>query len=196
MSMPYDDTLSVPDDILLQRYVAGDRSAAHTLTTRLTPVVFAQAYRALGNQADAEDVAQDALMRLWRHAPDWRMGEAKVTTWLYRVTANLCTDKLRKRVRSGPPLDEIAEPADPAPSVETTLQNRARRTALEDALDELPERQREAVVLRHLEELNNPDIASRLDISVEAVESLLSRGKRALKSALASRKGSLGYEND
>ncbi|MEO9862351.1 sigma factor-like helix-turn-helix DNA-binding protein, partial [Yoonia sp.] len=57
-------------------------------------------------------------------------------------------------------------------------------------------RQREAVVLRHLEELNNPDIASRLDISVEAVESLLSRGKRALKSALASRKGSLGYEND
>ena len=193
---------------MLQRYVAGDCSAARMLTARLTPVVYSQAYRGLGNQADAEDVTQEALLRLWRHAPDWRMGEAKVTTWLYRVTANLCTDKLRKRVRSGPSLDEIAEPADPTPSVETTLQNDARQTALEqisalrkqiaaleDALDELPERQREAVVLRHIEGLNNPDIANRLDVSVEAVESLLARGKRALKSALAGKKDALGYEN-
>ncbi|MEO9515557.1 MAG: RNA polymerase sigma factor [Paracoccaceae bacterium] len=195
MSMPYDTVSNAPDDVLLQRYAAGDRSAARMLTARLTPVVFAQAYRGLGNQADAEDVTQDALMRLWRHAPDWRMGEAKVTTWLYRVTANLCTDKLRKRIRSGPSLDEIAEPADPTPSVETTLQNVSRQKALEDALDELPERQREAVVLRHIEGLNNPDIANRLDVSVEAVESLLARGKRALKSALAGKKDALGYEN-
>ena len=165
------------------------------LTARLTPVVFAQAFRGLGNQADAEDVTQEALMRLWRHAPEWRMGEAKVTTWLYRVTANLCTDKLRKRVRSGPSLDEIAEPADPTPSVEATMQNDARQTALEGALGELPERQREAVVLRHIEGLNNPDIADRLEVSVEAVESLLARGKRALKSALAGKKDALGYEN-
>ncbi|MEP3635633.1 MAG: RNA polymerase sigma factor [Paracoccaceae bacterium] len=195
MSMPYDTVSNVPDDVLLQRYAAGDRSAARMLTARLTPVVFAQAYRGLGNQADAEDVTQDALMRLWRQASDWRMGEAKVTTWLYRVTANLCTDKLRKRMRSGPSLDEIAEPADPTPSVETTLQNISRQKALEDALGELPERQREAVVLRHIEGLNNPDIANRLDVSVEAVESLLARGKRALKSALAGKKDALGYEN-
>ncbi|MEP6017868.1 MAG: RNA polymerase sigma factor [Paracoccaceae bacterium] len=195
MSMPYDTVSNVPDDVLLQRYATGDRSAARMLTARLTPVVFAQAYRGLGNQADAEDVTQDALMRLWRQASDWRMGEAKVTTWLYRVTANLCTDKLRKRMRSGPSLDEIAEPADPTPSVETTLQNTSRQKALEDALGELPERQREAVVLRHIEGLNNPDIANRLDVSVEAVESLLARGKRALKSALAGKKDALGYEN-
>ena len=193
--MPYDAVSNVPDDVLLQRYVAGDRSAARMLTARLTPVVYAQAFRGLGNQADAEDVTQEALMRLWRHAPEWRMGEAKVTTWLYRVTANLCTDKLRKRVRSGPSLDEIAEPADPTPSVEATMQNDARQTALEGALGELPERQREAVVLRHIEGLNNPDIADRLDVSVEAVESLLARGKRALKSALAGKKDALGYEN-
>ena len=193
--MPYDAVSNVPDEVLLQRYLAGDRSAARMLTARLTPVVYAQAFRGLGNQADAEDVTQEALMRLWRHAPDWRMGEAKVTTWLYRVTANLCTDKLRKRVRSGPSLDEIAEPADPTPSVEATMQNDARQTALEGALGELPERQREAVVLRHIEGLNNPDIANRLDVSVEAVESLLARGKRALKSALAGKKDALGYEN-
>lgn len=193
--MPYDAVSNVPDDVLLQRYVAGDRSAARMLTARLTPVVYAQAFRGLGNQADAEDVTQEALMRLWRHAPEWRMGEAKVTTWLYRVTANLCTDKLRKRVRSGPSLDEIAEPADPTPSVEATMQNDARQTALEGALGELPERQREAVVLRHIEGLNNPDIADRLEVSVEAVESLLARGKRALKSALAGKKDALGYEN-
>ena len=193
--MPYDAVSNMPDDVLLQRYVAGDRSAARMLTARLTPVVYAQAFRGLGNQADAEDVTQEALMRLWRHAPEWRMGEAKVTTWLYRVTANLCTDKLRKRVRSGPSLDEIAEPADPTPSVEATMQNDARQTALEGALGELPERQREAVVLRHIEGLNNPDIADRLEVSVEAVESLLARGKRALKSALAGKKDALGYEN-
>ncbi len=185
----------VPDDVLLQRYAAGDRLAARALTLRLTPVVFAQAYRSLGNQADAEDVTQEALMRLWRQAPEWRVGEAKVTTWLYRVTANLCTDRLRRRGKTGPALDEIAEPEDPKPGVETVLQDKARVSALELAMSGLPDRQREAVSLRHIEELSNPEIADRLQVSVEAVESLVSRAKRALKAALTDQKDALGYKN-
>ena len=78
--------------------------------------------RVLGDRAEAEDVDQDAMMRLWKVAPDWRMGEAKVSTWLYRVTANLCTDRLRRKRGVG--FDEVDEPLDPSPSVSDQLQTR------------------------------------------------------------------------
>ena len=113
------DGVDDPERALLHRYVQGDAAAARLLTLQLTPRIFGHAFRILGNAAEAEDVTQDALMRLWKIAPDWRDGEAKVTTWLYRVTANLCTDRLRKRGR-GVPLEDIAEPADPAESAEAT----------------------------------------------------------------------------
>lgn len=183
------------DSALLRRYAEGDPAAARALAARLTPRVFGHALRVLGDGAEAEDVTQDALLRLWRIAPDWRPGEAQVTTWLYRVTANLCTDRLRKR-RGGVRLEEVAEPADPADSAEARLQKRARHDALQDALDQLPDRQRQAVVLRHLEGLANPQIAAILDIGIEAVESLTARGKRALAKALENRRDALGYDDE
>lgn len=133
-------------------------------------------------------------MRLWKIAPDWRTGEAKVTTWLYRVVANLCTDRLRRRPRGPVALDEVAEPLDPAPGAEERMLGRARRDALSAALASLPERQRLAVMLRHFEGASNPEIADRLGVSVEAVESLTSRGKRALGAALKGQAAALGYE--
>lgn len=194
--MPLDANLDVSDADLLAQYVRGDRGAARILTQRLTPVVFAQAYRLLGEQAEAEDATQEALMRLWRIAPDWDAERAKVTTWLYRVTANLCTDRLRKRRRVRPGLDGVPDQPDPAPGAETMLQDRAREAALREALAGLPERQQQAVVFRHVEGLGNPEIAERLEISVEAVESLISRGKRALKAQLSGQKDALGYSDD
>lgn len=133
-------------------------------------------------------------MRLWRIAPDWRRGEAKVSTWLYRVTANLATDRLRKR--RGVALDTVPEPEDDRPSAADGLQDAARAAALQAALAELPERQRQAVVLRHIEGLGNPEIAGIMDISAEAVESLIARGKRALTAALSGRRAELGYDDD
>ncbi|MCR8828143.1 RNA polymerase sigma factor [Pseudosulfitobacter koreensis] len=195
MDMPLDQDTETDDATLLARYARGDASATRTLTLRLTPRVFGHAYRVLGDSAEAEDVAQDAMLRLWKIAPDWEADRAQVSTWLYRVTANLCTDRLRKR-RGGPALDEIAEPADPAPGVETQMQSRARMDALTAALQSLPERQRQAVVLRHIEGLANPEIADILDVGVEAVESLTARGKRALKAALAPQKQALGISDD
>ncbi|WP_439140831.1 RNA polymerase sigma factor [Planktotalea sp.] len=194
MSMALDDLSDVSDDTLLQLYANGDQSAARSLTLRLAPRAYNQAYRMLGVQADAEDVAQDAMMRVWKIAPEWRMGEAKVTTWLYRVVANLCTDRLRKTRATS--LDAIDEPMDPSPSAAADMQTNARNDALQAALMELPARQREAVVLRHIEELPNPQIAERMEISVEAVESLTSRGKRALTQLLKGRKSALGFEGD
>ena len=125
---------------LLAAFAQGDRSAALTLTQRLTPRVMGQAYRMLGNRAEAEDVAQEAMLRLWKIAPDWDAERAKVTTWLYRVVANLCTDRLRKSGRSVA-LDAIQDPADPSPPVTQTLQDAERSNALRGAMADLPERQ-------------------------------------------------------
>lgn len=193
--MPLDALEDTEDADLLACYAQGDRAAARILTQRLTPVVFAHAFRLLGDQAEAEDVTQEAMMRLWRIAPDWDAERAKVTTWLYRVTANLCTDRLRKRGRVEPGLDHVPERPDPAPGAEAQLQDKARMSALRAALADLPERQRLAVVLRHVEGFSNPEIAERLEVSVEAVESLISRGKRALSAQLKGQKDALGFDD-
>jgi RNA polymerase sigma-70 factor (ECF subfamily) len=179
---------------LLARYAAGDPAAARMLAAAITPRIYAHALRVLGDGAEAEDVVQEAMVRLWRIAPEWRLGEAKVTTWVYRVVANLCTDRLRKRRTV--PLEDTHELRDGAPSAAEMLQQRARMTALEAALQSLPDRQRQAVVLRHIDGLGNPEIAEILEVGVEAVESLTARGKRALTQALADQRDALGFEDD
>lgn len=190
-----DQLTSSPDAALLVAYANGDPHAASVLSQRLLPRVLGQAMRMLSDRAEAEDVAQEAMIRLWKIAPEWRQGEAQVSTWLYRVVANLCTDRLRKR-RGNVGLDQIAEAADDAPSVTAQMQSAKRMTALRNALAQLPERQAQAVSLRHLEGLSNPEIADVMDIKVAAVESLTARGKRALTTILAKQKDALGYQDE
>jgi len=194
--MPLDEMHDVPDEALLVLYANGDAAAARVLALRLTPKIYGVAYRMLGDAAEAEDLAQEAMLRLWRIAPNWRSGEAQISTWLYRVVSNLATDRLRQRKRYGPPLDEIAEPESGAPSVTEQMQGKARSEALQMALNTLPERQKQAVILRHIEGLANPDIAQVMDITTEAVESLTARGKRTLAAALAGRRAELGYSDE
>ncbi len=195
--MALDDLADVGDEALLVAYANGDRAAARVLTLRLTPRVLAQAYRMLGDRAEAEDVAQEAMLRLWKIAPDWRQGEAQVTTWLYRVVANLATDRLRKgRRMSGTDIAELPERTDAAATAPEQMQEDARAAALQAALADLPDRQREAVVLRHIEGLGNPEIAEIMDTNVRAVESLIARGKRALTAMLAPKREELGYDDD
>ena len=189
--MPRDTTGLTEDGALLARFARGDRLAAQVLTDRLAPRILRFAARMLGDRAEAEDVTQETMLRLWRVAPDWQDGGATPATWAFRVASNLATDRLRRK-RGGVP--ELPELVDDSPSTDARLMQDARARALEAALQHLPERQRQAVILRHLEGLSNPEIAAILMIGVEAVESLTARGKRNLTALLAGRKEELGYD--
>lgn len=190
MNMALDAMNDSSDEDLLALYASGDQSAARALMLRQAPRVLGLATRMLRDVSEAEDVTQEAMLRLWKIAPDWRMGEAKISTWLYRVATNLCTDRLRKRRGVG--LDEAPEIADETPSVETVLMNADRGQALRIAIDKLPERQRLAITLRHFQELSNPEIGEILETSVEAVESLLSRARRTLVADMEKHRAALG----
>ena len=172
------------DDALLARVAKGDERACRLVVERHLGRVLALARRMLGNAAEAEDVAQDAFLALWRHAHRWRRDEAQLSTWLYKVASNRCLDRLRRRPQVG--LDEAPEPVtDGEAEREVHRQDVARE--IEAALMALPERQRLAVSLCHYQELGNIEAAEMMQVSVEAFESLLARGRRALRVRLADR---------
>jgi RNA polymerase sigma-70 factor (ECF subfamily) len=192
--MALDALSDVSDEALLVLYANGDPGAARALTLRLTPRVLGFAARMLSDRTEAEDVAQEAMLRLWRMAPGWQQGEARVATWLYRVASNLCLDRLRRSRPRG--LGDVAEPEDTKPGAVARMIEADRVLALDKALATLPDRQRQAVVLRHIEGLSNPEIAAVMDIGVEAVESLVARGKKGLAALLSGRRAELGYEGE
>jgi RNA polymerase sigma-70 factor (ECF subfamily) len=171
-----------PDTDLVVRAGQGDRAAAQALMARHLPKMLTVARRMLGSQAEAEDAVQDAFLKLWTHAARWQPGKAKFETWLYRVTLNKCYDRLRRRAPAS--LDEAAEVVDPAPAADAVLENAALAGEIEAALAQLPERQRAAILLCHHQECGNIEAAEILGISVEALESLLARGRRALRDRL------------
>ena len=141
------------------------------------------AYVLTGNAADAEDVVQDVFVQVWTRAAEWRPGQAKVSTWLYRVTANRCLDQHRRPKAQA--LDPEFEAADERPDAETVLGERQREAALQRAIGALPDRQRAAIALCYTGGLSNIEAAETLEISVEALESLLARARRTLRTQLA-----------
>lgn len=145
--------------------------------------MLALARRMLGDAGEAEDVAQEVFVRAWKQAPRWAPGAGKFDTWMHRVALNLCYDRLRRRREH--PMAEPPERPDPSASAEQGLADQDLSRRVEAAVAALPERQREAVVLCHYQELTNIEAAELMGVSVEALESLLSRGRRGLRAALA-----------
>lgn len=171
------------DEALLARVAAGDPAAIRSLVAAKLPRLLALAGRMLGESAEAEDVAQETFVRAWKQARNWRPGGARFDTWLHRVALNLCYDRLRRRREVA--MDSPPDHADDGPGPDRGLQARDVGRRVAAAMAALPDRQREAVSLCHYQEVSNIEAAALMGVSVEALESLLSRGRRALRVALA-----------
>lgn len=172
------------DAALMGRIAGGDQAAMRDLMQRHLARTVRMAQRVLGGTAAAEDVAQEAFVRVWKNAGNWKNpGEAgaKFSTWLYRIVLNLCIDEKRKTKTTG---SEVPDIADARANAEEGLQRREQAQRIKAALDTLPERQRAAFVLCFYEEYSNKDAANLLGVSVKALESLLVRSRRALREEL------------
>jgi len=189
------------DDALMRRAGSGDKAAFALLVRRHLARATALAQRITGNRSDAEEIVQEAFLRCWQKAPEWRpandriandraandpaegsRGGAQFSTWLYRVLVNLCLDRRR---RPQPVEIEAAGdvPDSGADGFEETARGETSRR-VQAAMAQLPERQRAALALCYFEGLGNIEAAAALEISIGALESLLVRARRAMRGAL------------
>jgi RNA polymerase sigma-70 factor (ECF subfamily) len=169
------------DEELMVRIADADARAFAVLAERHIERAFGLAFRITRNAADADEIVQEAMLRVWTNAPRWRP-QAAFRTWLYRVLVNLALD--RRRHAPFAPLDAAADPPDPAPDAVERLQADETARLVARALDALPERQRVVVVLTYYEGLSNAETAAVMASSVSGVEALLVRAKRALRQSL------------
>lgn len=170
------------DETLMPRVAARDAAAYRTLVERHLRTIVAFAGRVLGDPVEAEDVAQEVFLRVWSHASTWRAGSARLTTWLHRVALNLCLDRLARRRER--PLPDEAEIVDPAPGAATALEQQEIARHVAAAFEHLTDQQRVAITLCHYQGLRNTEAAEVMEISVQALESLLARGRRTLRQRL------------
>jgi RNA polymerase sigma-70 factor, ECF subfamily len=183
------DSAPVPDEAvfdedkdLLDRLATGDEAAFRLLVARHIDRAYAIALRILSNAADAEDVVQDTMLKVWTHRGRWQHGRAKFSTWLYRVVSNRCID-LRRKPRTEN-VDVVPEVADSKPDASSVIERAEMTDLLEAAMQRLSEHQRLAVILSYHENMSNGEIAEVMDTTIAAVESLLKRGRQQLRELL------------
>ncbi len=176
-----------PDDNgLLHAVAGGDCAAFRRLMEKHAGSLLALATRMTGNGADADDIVQEAFLKVWTMAPRWQAdGRARFSTWMYRVVLNASLDVRRRKKMS--PLDEAVERAGEAADGFDHAMARQREVMVREAMAELPRRQRAALSLYYFGEISAAEAARVLGLSVSAMEALLVRGKRGLKLALARR---------
>lgn len=176
---------AAPDgDAALARALArGDSAAMQAFIARTLPKITGAAWRLLGDRSEAEDVAQETYLRVWRNADRWKPGAARFDSWVMRIAVNLCYDRLRKRRETSMP--ENYDRADGGADADNMLAGKDSLDAVRAAVANLPERQRLALELCHFQELGNIEAAEIMEVSVEAMESLLSRARRSLREQLA-----------
>ena len=178
------------DAACMAAIVAGSASAFKAVMDAHMTSVFRYAYSVLGDAALAEDVTQETFSRLWSQAARW-MPKGRVKSWLLKIAHNLCIDEIR-RTRSHIDIDAV-EPVLPD-TARGPRENMAREQTADivrQALFALPERQRAALVLVHYHDRTNIEAADIMGVSVDALESLLARGRRTMKDVLAGQKVNL-----
>ena len=163
----------------------GGRSAYQTLVKRHLKSISHYAYRLLGNQKDTQDITQEVFLRLWTNAQKWDSEKSKLTTWLHRITHNLCIDYLRKngRMQTQDSFDDEAADS-PSNNEESIGENSDKTKLLREAISALPENQRSALSLCHYQGFSNKEAAVIMNITVKALESAIARAKRSLREKL------------
>lgn len=166
----------------MERIRAGDTSAYRQILDQQLPSVSRYVTRMTDTSSEAEDITQEVFLRLWTHAEKYDPRLARVSTWLHNIAHNLCIDHFRKQSKfiSEGGEDEIPGGQEP----DNAFQTETRDQMVKGALMTIPERQRSAIVMCHYQGLSNKEAASIMNISVDALESLLARGRRTLKSLL------------
>lgn len=177
-----EDVESRQDVLLMSSIALGDKSAMTSFVSKHLSRIIQFAMRYLGRRQDAEDVAQEAFFRVWQYAERWESREIPPKNWLYKITYNLCIDEIRKRKNLVPEHEYLEPTSEDQP--DTDLIKIEKKKQMDEALETLPERQRTAIVLYSFQGFSNRDAADIMEISVEALESLLARGRRKLKELL------------
>ncbi len=160
-----------------------DQRAFAELTTRYRRKLFATCYRMLGNPEEAEDAVQESFLKLWNYAASWDRKKAKLSTWLYTVTTNTCRDILRKRrailVEHD---DNRISDDDEGPDV---VEAKQRARIIKKAIQELPDRQRQALVLSYYQGMSHKEIGDIMDSTPKSIEGLVARARNDLKERLS-----------
>jgi RNA polymerase sigma-70 factor (ECF subfamily) len=166
---------------LMRRTANGDAAAFRVLADAHLKKILGFAHRLLNDRSEAEDIAQETFLRLWKEAGRYEP-RARVSTWLHRIAHNLCVDRLRaRRPQSSDGLQDERASQEPG----GLLDQKLAAAAVQRALAALPERQRAAITLVHYQELSNIEAADVLGVGIDALESLLARGRRSLRETLA-----------
>lgn len=173
------------DATLIVDSAAGDLAAFDRLATRHLGRFYLLALRLVDHPADAEEIAQEAMLRVWRSAGRYDPAKGKAATWLNRIVLNLAIDRMRSAPPARTPLAEDLQ--DMAPDAAAILQARQQRTSLLSGLAALPARQRQALTLTYLEELAAKEAARALGVSTRGLEGLLRRGRRFLRDWMRAR---------
>jgi RNA polymerase sigma-70 factor (ECF subfamily) len=165
----------------MRRIARGEEPAFRLLAGRYAARAIGLARRITGNDADADEVVQEALLRVWVNAPRWRP-VASFRTWFYRIVLNLCLN--RRRSRSFVAIEHAGDPPDPAADAAARIESDEADRQVAAAIGGLPDRQRAAIVLTYSEDFSNAEAAAILGVSVSALEALLVRAKRVLRNQL------------
>jgi RNA polymerase sigma-70 factor (ECF subfamily) len=171
------------DCTLMQRVAQGDANALAIIADRHTPMLYSVAWRMLADGAEAEDVVQEVMVKLWVGAKGWSPVGGGLGGWLRRVATNLCIDRERKRAFLAD--CEVPERADDSPAADVLIDQQRRAEGIAAAMQALPDRQRAAIVLTYYEGVSNAEAAQILGVGVKALESLLVRARQGLSRSLA-----------
>jgi RNA polymerase sigma-70 factor (ECF subfamily) len=171
------------DRSLMARIVERDRMAFTMIAERHATVALGLAQRIVRNSADAEDVVQESLTRLWVFADRWNPDAARFSSWFYRIVTNQAISRLRRKTSES--IDSIEEPSDSTPGPHAQLAGREIGRAIEKAMNRLPDRQRAAIALCYDQGLSCAEAADAMNVSVGTMESLLFRARRSLREWLS-----------